>query len=55
MIKESLKGLKDMSPREVWVVVPLVAATLILGVYPSIILDITGSTVEDLLVNFNME
>ncbi len=55
LIKESLKNLKDMSAREVWVVVPLVVATLFLGIYPSIILDVTGLAVENLLIGLNLE
>ena len=55
MIKESLKSLKDMSSREVWVIVPLVAATLILGIYPSIILDVTEKTVQDLIIEIDLE
>ena len=46
MIKQSLMNIKDMSVREKAFFTPLVAMTLILGFYPSLITDITGPTVD---------
>ncbi len=51
LIKESLKSIKDMTGREKAIMAPLVAMTLILGVYPSLITDIIGPSVENLLQN----
>ena len=42
LIKESLKTIKDMNPREKWIFAPLIAMTLILGVYPSLVTDVIG-------------
>lgn len=53
LIKESLKTITDMTPREKWIFAPLIAMTLILGVYPRLVTDITGPSVEALLVNFH--
>ena len=53
LIKESLKTITDMTTRERWIFVPLVAMTLLLGVYPRLVLDITGPSVEALVVNYN--
>ena len=53
LIKESLKTISDMTPREKWIFAPLIAMTLILGVYPRLVTDITGPSVEALLVNFH--
>ena len=53
LIKESLKTLKDMTPREKWIFAPLVAMTLILGVYPSLVTDIIGPSVEALITNYD--
>ncbi|MDB6181345.1 NADH-quinone oxidoreductase subunit M [Paracoccus fistulariae] len=53
LIKESLKTITDMTPRERWIFAPLIAMTLLLGVYPRLALDITGPAVEALLVNYN--
>ena len=52
MIKESLKSITDMSTRERWIFAPLVAMTLLLGVYPALVLDIIGPSVADLVANY---
>ncbi|MFI0394850.1 NADH-quinone oxidoreductase subunit M [Paracoccus jiaweipingae] len=53
LVKESLKTITDMTPRERWIFVPLVAMTLFLGVYPRAVLDITGPSVEALLHDYH--
>ncbi|MDQ7777474.1 NADH-quinone oxidoreductase subunit M [Paracoccus aminovorans] len=53
MIKESLKSITDMTPRERWIFVPLIAMTLILGVYPRLVTDVTGPAVEGLLTHYH--
>ncbi|MEM6307883.1 MAG: NADH-quinone oxidoreductase subunit M, partial [Pseudomonadota bacterium] len=53
LIKESLKSITDMGPRERWIFVPLVAMTLILGVYPSLALDIIGPSVTALVDQYH--
>jgi len=53
LIKESLKSITDMSARERWIFAPLVAMTLLLGIYPSIVLDIVSPSVEVLLHGYN--
>jgi NADH-quinone oxidoreductase subunit M len=52
LIKESLKGITDMDAREKLVIAPLVLFTLLLGVYPALVLDIIGPSVEALVHNF---
>ncbi|MDC0737005.1 NADH-quinone oxidoreductase subunit M [Cognatishimia sp. SS12] len=52
LIKESLKTITDMTAREKWIFAPLVAMTLILGVYPALVTDIIGPSVEALLINY---
>jgi NADH-quinone oxidoreductase subunit M len=52
LIKESLKTISDMTMRERWIMAPLVAATLILGIYPSLVLDIISPSVEALVSNY---
>ena len=49
LIKGSLKTIEDMTPREIAVIAPLVAFTLILGVYPSLATDLFAPTVEAML------
>ena len=53
LIKESLKTINDMTAREKWIFAPLVAMTLILGVYPSLVTDIIGPSVEALIHNYD--
>ncbi len=53
LIKESLKAITDMDTREKAIFAPLVAATLILGVYPSLVLDLIGPSVTALLDQYH--
>ncbi len=53
LIKESLKGITDMSAREKAMFAPLVVLTLLLGVYPALITDLIGPSVAALLDNFH--
>ena len=52
LIKESLRTITDMNSREIVIFVPLVFMTLLLGVYPSLVLDVIGPSVQALLVNY---
>jgi NADH-quinone oxidoreductase subunit M len=49
LIKESLKTIRDMSRREKLIFAPLVVATLALGVYPALVLDVIGPSVTALV------
>ena len=49
LIKESLKTITDMTTRERFIFAPLVVMTLLLGVYPSLVTDIIGPSVEALI------
>jgi NADH-quinone oxidoreductase subunit M len=49
LIKESLKTISDMGPREKAIFAPLVFMTLLLGVYPSLVTDLIGPSVAALL------
>ena len=50
--KDSLKSITDMSPREVMVLGPLIALTILFGVYPAPILDVTAASVDNLISDF---
>jgi NADH-quinone oxidoreductase subunit M len=52
MLKESLKSITDMTRREKAIFAPLVVMTLLLGVYPSLVIDMIGPSVENLLGNY---
>jgi NADH-quinone oxidoreductase subunit M len=49
LIKESLKTIRDLDRREKLMFAPLIAATILLGVYPALVLDITGPSVAALV------
>ncbi|MCY3996262.1 MAG: NADH-quinone oxidoreductase subunit M [Rhodobacter sp.] len=49
LVREALKSITDLSWRERLVFAPLVAMTLLLGVYPSVVTDIIGPSVEALV------
>lgn len=53
LVKESLASISDMSLRERWIFAPLIAMTLLLGVYPRVVTDITGPSVAALLNNYH--
>jgi len=52
LIKESLKAITDMKPREKWIFAPLVVMTLLLGVYPSLVTDVIGPSTEALVEDY---
>ncbi|MBK5928770.1 NADH-quinone oxidoreductase subunit M [Rhodobaculum claviforme] len=49
LIKASLKTITDMDRREKAIFAPLVAMTILLGIYPSLVTDITGPAVAVLV------
>jgi NADH-quinone oxidoreductase subunit M len=53
LIKESLKSITDMTGRERAIFAPLVVMTLLLGVYPSLVTDIIGPSVEALVSGYD--
>jgi len=50
--KASLKGLLDLSPREVVILAPLVLLTIFYGIYPAPVLDVTATSVKNLVQNY---
>ncbi|MEL6702362.1 MAG: proton-conducting transporter membrane subunit, partial [Pseudomonadota bacterium] len=53
LIKESLKSITDMTSRERAIFAPLVVMTILLGVYPALILDIIGPSVAALVDQYD--
>ena len=53
LIKEALRTIQDMSLRERAVFAPLIGMTLVLGVYPVLVLDLIGPSVQTLVDNYN--
>ncbi|MEJ6392248.1 NADH-quinone oxidoreductase subunit M [Gymnodinialimonas sp. 2305UL16-5] len=54
LIKESLKTISDITPRERAIFAPLIVMTLLLGVYPSLVTDIIGPSVAALLTDYDL-
>jgi NADH-quinone oxidoreductase subunit M len=52
LIKESLRSISDMTAREKAIFAPLIAMTLLLGIYPSLVTDITGPSVANLVAGY---
>ena len=53
LIKESLKSITDMTAREKAIFAPLVFMTILLGIYPALVTDIIGPSVEALIHNYD--
>jgi NADH-quinone oxidoreductase subunit M len=53
LVKPVLQTIKDLSLREAVILGPLVAATLIMGLYPKFVFDITGASVANLIRQHN--
>jgi NADH-quinone oxidoreductase subunit M len=54
LIKESLRTISDMTRREKAIFAPLVVMTLLLGVYPALVTDIIGPSVEALIAEYDL-
>ena len=48
--KESLKGITDLTLREKVILVPLIIITILFGIYPMPILDVTAASVDKLIL-----
>ena len=54
LIKESLRSITDMTRREKAIFAPLVVMTLLLGIYPALVTDIIGPSVEALIAEYDI-
>ena len=52
LIKESLRTITDMTGRERAIFAPLVVFTILLGVYPSLVTDVIGPSVAELVAGY---
>jgi len=50
--KANLRGLLDLSPREIAILAPLVLLTIYYGIYPAPVLDVTGASVQNLVAHY---
>ena len=51
--KPSLVNILDLTPREIAILAPLVALTVLFGVYPKPVMDVTAVSVEKLITDYN--
>jgi NADH-quinone oxidoreductase subunit M len=52
LLKPALKAIEDLSYREIAIMAPLIALTLLLGVYPAPVLDVTAVSVKELVAAY---
>jgi len=52
---EGLESIDDMNYREIAIIVPLLIATILFGIWPMPILDVTAGSVGDLVTQFNWD
>jgi len=50
---DKLEGILDVTKTEVFILGTLAFFTILLGVYPSLITDVTSASVEKLIADFN--
>jgi len=53
VVNEKLVGILDVTKREAFILSLLAVMTLVLGVYPSLVTDITAVSVDNLIANYN--
>src|SRR5262249_60040932 len=51
--KPSLAAIRDLGPREIAILAPLVALTILFGVYPKPVLDMSAASVTALIDNYH--
>jgi NADH-quinone oxidoreductase subunit M len=54
LVRDSLKAITDMDRRERALFAPLVVMTLLLGVYPSLAIDMISASVENLVTRYDL-
>jgi NADH-quinone oxidoreductase subunit M len=54
LVKPSLATIKDLTFRESLTLMPLVALTILFGFYPKPVLDMSASSVQQLVNNYNI-
>ena len=53
LVKPSLMSMKDLTLRECVTLFPLIALTILFGVYPKPVLDMSAASVQQLVNNYN--
>ncbi len=53
LVKPSLASIKDLTFRECLTLMPLMALTILFGVYPKPVLDMSATSVQQLVANYS--
>jgi NADH-quinone oxidoreductase subunit M len=53
LVKPALQTIKDLSPREIAILAPLVVVTILMGLYPKPVFDVTSASVANLINEYN--
>jgi NADH-quinone oxidoreductase subunit M len=53
LVKPALQTIKDLSPREVVILAPLVVVTILMGLYPKPVFDVTSASVDNLISDYH--
>ncbi len=53
LVKPSLASIKDLTARECLTLLPLVALTILFGIYPKPVLDMSAASVQQLVTNYS--
>jgi len=52
LVKPALQTIKDLSPREIAILAPLVVITILMGLYPKPVFDVTSASVVNLITDY---
>jgi len=52
LVKPALQTIKDLSPREFAILAPLVVVTILMGLYPKPVFDVTSASVANLITDY---
>jgi len=55
LVKPALRTIEDLSAREIAILAPLAALTILFGVYPKAVFDVTSVSVANLVQHHRME
>jgi NADH-quinone oxidoreductase subunit M len=53
LVKPALQTIRDLSPREFTILAPLVVVTILMGLYPKPVFDVTSASVANLINEYN--
>jgi NADH-quinone oxidoreductase subunit M len=55
LVKPALQTIKDLNAREIAILAPLVVVTILMGLYPKPVFDVTSASVANLISDYRTE